>query len=148
MATRPAKFHFPFQIPPTASVAFTVEDEIETVKFVLDPLLRVYNPSKVSTLRLTITHTLDLGSFGTDDPLNSGTQTITVVQEDLPPDSFMDYNFTPQIDLDEQFVTRHVVTMENLSTTVTEVFRAILFGSTEVQVQLPAGQVVIKNVSV
>ena len=74
MAIFPVKFHFPFQLLPLETQTFTVEDEIETVKFILDPLLRFYNPTTASTIRLKISHTLDLG-FG-DDPLNSGTFTI------------------------------------------------------------------------
>lgn len=143
MALYPVKFHFPFQILPQESVEFTVEDEIETIKFVLNPLLRFYNPTATSTMHLTIQHVLDLG-FG-DDPLNSGTFTTPVVSEDIPPNSFADYSFTPQIDLDEQIATRHVVTIDNLSATETEIVRAILFGSSEVQIQLPATQTVIKN---
>jgi len=138
------KFHFPFQLLPLTSASFTVEDEINTVKFILNPMLRFYNSTATSTMRLTIDHILDLG-FG-DDPLNSGTFTINVVAEDVPPQAIRDFAFTPQIDDDTQFTTRHVVTIENLSATKTEIVRCMLFGSTETQVQLPASQSVIKNI--
>ncbi len=144
MAIFPVKFHFPFQILPTETVEFTVEDEIETVKFILDPLLRFYNTSvAASTMRIKIDHTFDLG-FG-DDALNSGTFTINLVTDDVPQNAIRDFDFTPQIDLDEQFATRHVVSIENLSVTETEIVHFLLFGSSEIQVQLPASQSVIKN---
>ncbi len=129
------KFYKPLQLDPGETGSWTVEDEVTTVKFVFNPLLRVYAPyTGVDDINLKITHIFDLG-FG-DDPLWSGTQSYVVVNEDLPPASFRDYTFTPQIDRAETLVTRHTVEIKNLSATEQVIVKSLLFGLTETQVQI------------
>lgn len=142
MSLVPVKMLWPIRLDPGGFKAFTVEDELKTAKFVFFPLLRMYNTSGAD-LNLKIEHTLDLG-FG-DDPLYSGTWTFEVVNEDVPspPNTLRDYNFTPQIDLDELAVTRHTVTVTNLDLANERICRFILFGMTEISVQLPASQQII-----
>jgi hypothetical protein len=137
----PVKFFWPYRLDPGEEIPFTVEDEMQTAKFIFDPMLRLYNSSGAS-VHLKIVHVLDLG-FG-DNPLYSGTYQYTVVDEDVPTDSLRDYAFTPQIDLDTTAATRHVIYIKNLDLTTERIVRFILFGNTEVQVQLPAGQEIIK----
>lgn len=141
MSLVPVKFLWPYRLDPDEEISFTVEDEMQTAKFILNPELRLYNSSG-HAVHLRIVHVLDLG-FG-DNPLYSGTYQYTVVDEDIPNNCLRDYDFTPQIDLDDVAVTRHVVYIKNLDTTLERIVRFILFGSTEVQVMLPAGQEIIR----
>jgi len=145
MSLVPVKFLWPYRLDPGETISFTVEDEMQTAKFIFDPLIRLYNSSG-SSVHLTIVHVLDLG-FG-DNPLYSGTYQYTVVDEDVPSPALRDYDFTPQIDLDTTAATRHVVSVENLDLVEEKIVRFILFGQTEVSVQLPAGQEIIKATTV
>lgn len=140
MTLVPVKMLWPIRLDPGGNKSFTVEDELKTAKFVFFPLLRMYNTSGYE-LNLKIEHTLDLG-FG-DDPLYSGTWTFEVVNDDVPTMSMRDYNFTPQIDLDELATTRHTVTVTNKDLSNERICRFILFGMTEISVQLPASQQII-----
>jgi hypothetical protein len=141
MSLVPVKFLWPYRLDPDEEVSFTVEEEMQTAKFIFSPLLRLYNSSG-SAVHLKIVHILDLG-FG-DDPLYSGTYTYDLVDEDIPNNSIRDFDFTPQIDLDTTATTRHVVYVTNLDPLVERIVRFILFGSTEISVQLPAGQEIVK----
>jgi len=143
MALLPVKFLWPIRLDPGGSEAFTVEDQIRTVKAIFDPMLRLYNTS-AGSVHLNIQHTLDLG-YG-DDPLYSGSWTFDVVDDDIPTLALRDYEFTPQIDLDTVAITRHTVTTTNLSSTEERIVRFILFGKAEVVTQLPAGQQIIRSV--
>lgn len=146
MSLIPVKMLWPIRLDPNGtpggSYAFVVEDRIRTAKAVFNPLLRFYNTNTSGDINLKITHTLDLG-YG-DDPLYSGSWTFEVVNEDIPHVTIRDYNFTPQIDLDQVAVTRHTVTVTNLSTTEQKIVRLILFGSAEVEAQLPASQQIVR----
>lgn len=141
MSLVPVKFFWPYRLDPDEEISFTVEDEMQTAKFVLNPLLRLYNSSG-SAVHLKIVHILDLG-FG-DNPLYSGTYQYDVVDEDVPNNALRDYQFTPQIDLDTVAATRHVVYVKNLDLAAERIVRFILFGDTEVQTTLPAGQQIIR----
>jgi hypothetical protein len=145
MSMVPVKFLWPYRLDPDETISFTVETEMQTAKFIFDPLLRLYNSSG-SAVHLKIVHVLDLG-FG-NDPLYSGTYTYDLVDEDIPTGTLRDFDFTPQIDLDTTAATRHVVSVKNLDLTTERIVRFILFGKTEVQVMLPAGQEIIKATTV
>ncbi len=138
----PVKMMWPIRLDPSANYAFTVEDNIRLTSAIYNPLLRFYNTNLTGDMQLIIEHTLDLG-FG-DDPLYSGSWTFTVVDEQIPPISLRDYAFTPQIDLDDTVITRHTITVTNLSAVEEKIVRLILFGDADVQAQLPAGQQIIK----
>lgn len=141
MSQVPVKFFWPIRLDPGASSSFTVEDEIHIAKFVMNPLLRMYNTSG-GILHLNIKHILDLG-FG-DDPLYSGTWTFDVVDEDVPTAALRDYNFTPQIDNDREVATRHTITVTNPDLLEERIVRFILFGNTEISTKLPANQEIVK----
>ena len=83
---------------------------------------------------MIIKHIFDLG-YG-DDPLWSGVEEFTVVDDLIPPDAFRSYNFTPQLDKAEKIITRHTVTITNNSLVEQKVFKSLIFGLTETQVQL------------
>jgi len=142
MSLTPVKFLWPYRLDPDEEKSFTVEDQMQTAKFILTPMLRLYNSSGAE-VNLKITHVLDLG-FG-DDPLYSGTYQYIVVDEDVPSPSLRDYSFTPQIDLDDVASTRHVVTIKNLDSVEERIVRFILFGYTDIQTQLPANQQIVRN---
>lgn len=143
MSLHPVKFHLPFQIDAGATVAFTIETQIETASFILQPTLRYYNTLTAGTVDLTVVHLLDVG-FG-DDPLNSGTASTTLLNvPGLAKDSVQDLVFVTPIDLDEDIATRHVVTVVNNSA-AQEVVRFILFGFTEIDSLLPGGSIVVKS---
>jgi hypothetical protein len=142
MSLTPVKFLWPYRLDPGTETSFTVEEQMQTAKFVLTPVIRLYNSSG-SDVNLKITHVLDLG-FG-DDPLYSGTYQFIVVDEDVPSPALRDYAFTPQIDLDDVASTRHVVTVKNLDLLEERIVRFILFGYTDIQAQLPANQQIVRN---
>lgn len=150
MALTPVKMLWPIRLDVNGSAqgeySFVVEDRITTAKAVFDPMLRFYNTNTTGNINLTITHTLDLG-FG-DDPLYSGSWTFEVVNEDIPPITLRDYRFTPQIDLDTVAATRHTVKVTNLSLTEQKIVRLILFGTAEIEAQLPASQQIVRAATV
>ena len=124
-----------------SSSSFTIETEIVGAKFVLNPLLRLYNTSG-GVVDLKIVHILDLG-FG-DDPLYSGTWTFNLVDEAVPAQALRDFQFTPQIDNDIEVKTRHTVTVTNPDLLEERIVRLVLFGYTEVSTRLPANQEIVK----
>lgn len=135
------KCHWPYLLDPAQEQQFTVEEEIQTAKFILSPMLRLYNSSGAN-VQLTINHILDLG-FGSD-PLRTGTYTYELVNEEVPTGSIRDFEFAPQLDLDTVTTTRHVVKIENLDLVTERLVRFILFGYTDIKVQLPASQEIIR----
>lgn len=141
MALVPVKIHLPFELLPGETKAVTIEDQLPTISTVFDPLIRFHNPTGGVNMRLQVDYVLDMG-FG-DDPLSSGSFTWELVNETVGPDTLRDVALA-QIDNDTTVVTRHVVTIENLDATETEIVRLILYGQTEVQSQLPASQQIIK----
>jgi len=141
MSLVPVKFLWPYRLDPDEEISFTVEEEMQTAKFIFNPLLRLYNSSG-SPVHLKIVHLLDLGHG--DDPLYSGTYTYDIVDEEVPSPSLRDFDFTPQIDLDTTAATRHIVYVKNLDSTTERIVRFILFGNTEISVKLPANQEIVK----
>lgn len=129
------KFYHPVMLSPGQTESWILEDTIQSAKFVFQPMFRLYTPAIPDSCHLKIVHILDLG-FG-DDPLWSGTDDYVVVDEDVPPDSMRDYVFAVQLDkaTPPAPVTRHVVYLTNLSTTTAYVFKTLLFGLTDTQIQ-------------
>ena len=140
MALLPVKFYWSFQLDPSETASFTIEESMQTEKSVFSPMLRMYNSSG-AIIHERIEHLLDLG-FG-DDPLNCGTFTYDLLDEDVPDDSIRDYALTPQIDLAKFPATRNTVYMTNTDTVEQRIVRFILFGTAEIGAQLPAGQEVV-----
>jgi len=130
------KFFHPVDLDPLQVESWTLEDTIQSVKFVDSPYLRIYTPAAApDDFHIKIQHILDLG-FG-DDPLWTGTETITLVDTDIPPSSIYDYNFFIPFDkaVAPAPVTRHVVYITNNSTTTSFVVKTLLFGKTDTQLQ-------------
>jgi hypothetical protein len=95
-------------------------------------------------LELKVDYTFSLGSGS--DPLNSGTFTLTVVDEVVAYQEYYDYVFGGiQLDNDTADAISHTVTVTNNSG-ATQICQALLFGQTEVTVQLPASQAIIKGI--
>lgn len=130
---RVVKFYHPVLLDPGQSEEWIVEDTILGAKFVFLPYFRLYNPAGNDTCHLTITHIFDQG-YG-DDPLWSGTQQYVLVDEDILANSVRDFTFTPQLDKDPSIRTYHKVKITSLAPTETRVWKTIVFGLTETQVQ-------------
>lgn len=140
MALLPVKFYWSFRLDPSETISFTIENEIQTAKTVFTPMLRMYNSSG-AVIHEKIVHLLDLG-FG-DDPLNCGTFTYDLLDEDVPDNSIRDFAPAPQIDLALFPATRHTVYATNKDTTTERIVRFILFGMADISAQLPAGQEIV-----
>jgi hypothetical protein len=140
MALLPVKFYWSFQLDPGEEISFTIEDSMETAKAVFDPMLRMYNSSG-AIIHEKIVHLLDLG-FG-DDPLNCGTFTYILLDEDIPNNSIRDFVPAPQIDLAKFPATRHTVYAKNTDLVTQRIVRFILFGKAEITAQLPADQEIV-----
>jgi hypothetical protein len=140
------KFYHPVLLSPLEVQSWVVEDTLQTALFVFNPLLRIYMSDYAVPVHFKLTHTLDLG-FG-DDPLWSGTDTYTMVDEDIPPLAIRDYAIAAQLDkvLPPQPVTRYTVYLTNTSTTTDMVVKTILFGQTETQIQNSRNQGVITTI--
>ena len=130
---RVVKFYKPVLLDPLQEEEWIVEDTMQGAKFIFLPQFRLYNVVGNPTCHLTVTHTFDLG-WG-DDPLWSGTEHYIVVDEDVPTDAIRDYAFTPQLDKDPKIKTYHKVKIKNLDTVDSFVFKTIVFGLTETNVQ-------------
>lgn len=126
------KFYRPVLLSPSQSEEWIVEDTVVGAKFVFLPYFRLYNPINNGTCHLTITHIFDLGMG--DDPLWSGTEIFELVDEDILPNSVRDFTFTPQLDKDPKIRTYHKVKITNMDT-VERVWKTIVFGLTETQMQ-------------
>jgi hypothetical protein len=140
MALLPVKFYWAFRLDPDEEISFTIENSMETAKAVFNPMLRMYNSSG-AVIHEKIEHLLDLG-FG-DDPLNCGTFTYTLLDEDVPNNSIRDFAPAPQIDLAKFPATRHTVYAKNTDPSLERIVRFILFGEAEVSAQLPADQEIV-----
>lgn len=130
---RVVKFYKPVLLDPLGYEEWIVEDTIQGAKFIFLPLFRLYNVTGNPACHLTVTHIFDLG-WG-DDPLWSGTEEYIAVDEDVPTNAMRDYNFTPQLDKDTKIRTYHKVKITNLDTVAAYVFKTIVFGLTETNVQ-------------
>jgi hypothetical protein len=128
------KLYKPLLLSPGEEQEFVVEDLMQSVKFIFDPLIRVINGEVADSCELTITWTFDLG-FG-NDPLWSGNYSSVVVNEVISAGAFRDYVPSPQIDQSETLPTRHVVKIKNLGTTVDRVIKTLIYGLTETQIQV------------
>ena len=83
----------------------------------------------------------------TDDALNSGTYTNTVVDVTVPAGARYPYDFDGmQLDDNTDFAITHTVTITN-SGTSSHVFHSLLFGTTEVQTQLATANTLLTNAS-
>jgi hypothetical protein len=139
---RVVKFYKPVILDPGQSEEWIVEDTMQGAKFVFLPYFRLYNKQGNGDVNLTITHFFDLG-WG-DDPLWSGVEQYELVNDLVPGNAIRDYTFTPQLDKDPNIKTYHKVKLENPSTaTDTYVYKTLVFGLSETQVQTSGGSGVI-----
>ena len=146
MALTPFRNKWSYQLIADEEQAFTLEDNaLANTKTIYNPVLRFHNiGDEAATLK--ITYTLNLGSQ-TDDPLNSGTYTNTVVDETVSAGAFRDYDFGGiHLSNDTTYVITHTVTIKNIGAS-THVFHTLLTGQTETQAQLPQGLGIVRGSS-
>lgn len=143
MALAPIKGKWSQQLTADEETSFVVETTALTnVYFILNPVLIFHNPSNEDAT-LKITYTLDLGSG--DDPLNSGTFTVDVVDETIAAGARYPYSFSGiQLDNDTQYLVTHEVTIKNIGLS-THVYHTLLTGYSEVQTQFPSANAFIRN---
>jgi len=142
MALTPVKGKWSQQLLTGETTSFTIETTaLKNVQAVYNPVFRFYNIGDENAT-LVITSTLDLGT-DTDDPLNSGSFTETVLDTVVPAETTQDYAFGGiQLDNDEDVTVTHTVTITN-SGLATQVFHSILFGSSDVQ--FGSANIIIRN---
>ena len=147
MSIVPVKVRWPLQLLDTEDSSFVIETKaLSNTTAIFQPVFRFHNFSTVAgSLELEIDYKFDLGSGS--DPLNDGTFELNVVNETVNNGEFYDYAFGGiQLDSDTADAITHTVTVTNNSG-VTQICQALLFGRTEIAVQLPASQSIIKGTS-
>lgn len=134
MGLGPVKVKWSRQLIVDEEATFVIEDgALSRTEAVFRPLFRFHNPGTESAT-LKIEYVFDLGSG--DDPLNSGTFTVDVVDVTVAAGDFYDYNFgNITLDSNTSLSVKHNVTIKNIGT-ATHVYHSLLFGEAEVQPQI------------
>jgi len=142
MALSPVKAKWSQQLTTLETTSFTIETTaLKNTQAVYNPVFRFYNFGDENA-GLLITSTMDLGT-DTDDPLNSGSLTVTVLDVTVPAETTQEYAFGGiQLDNDTDVTVTHTVTITNSGLT-THVFHSILFGRADVQ--FGSANMVIRN---
>lgn len=144
MALTPIKAKWSQQLTTGEDVEFTIETTaLKNTYAIYKPVLIFHNPGDESCT-LEIDYTMDLGN-DTDDPLNSGSMTVNVVDTTVAAGARYPYSFEGiQLDNDDTVTVTHTVTITNDGLN-THVFHTLLFGYTEVQTQFSSANSVIRN---
>jgi len=141
MALSPLKLKWSQQLIAGEDDEFVIETlALATTYFVQNPVFVFHNIGD-ETATLEITYTLELNSE-TDDPLQSGTYTLKVVDATVAAGDRYPYNFDGMtLDDDDNYHVTHTVKITNDGAS-THTFHSILTGVTEVQTQRAASSVI------
>jgi hypothetical protein len=142
MALAPVLTKWSQQLTTGEDTTFTIETQaLAATTAIYTPIFRFHNIGNEAA-EIQIVYTLNLGT-ATDDPLNSGTYSNTVVDTTVPAGAMYTYDFDGMVMTSRSsIVITHEVTITNVGIS-THVFHSTLTGSTEIQTQLSAGQSIV-----
>jgi hypothetical protein len=123
----PVQQLYPARLNPSEERTTAVETNLPVAPL-LRPRIFFRNASDSYTVRVTITHVLELGF--TDDPLVTGTYETVIMQEDLAPGELLCHVFMTAA-LQQNGMTFHQFTLENLSPVGEVIFHTWIEGEFE-----------------
>ena len=119
----PVKQLYPIRLAPSATFTTVIETELPVIPL-LHPRVFFLNTNTAADVRVSITHTLELGT--STDPLLTGTFPTVIVDQVLSPEELLTHLFL-EVALTSEPV-RHSFSIENLSAVDTVIMQVWVEG--------------------